>query len=70
MGERGFLVLRSPIGPSQFDFSLPSFEGPEVQQHKREHQVLLYTPKPMAACANDASCTAPTVDEPTPQVDS
>lgn len=44
MGERGFLVLRSPIGPPEIDFTVPGFQGPEAQQHKREHWVLLYAP--------------------------
>lgn len=44
MGDRGFLVLRSPIGPPDVDFTIPGFEGPEVQRHKREHWIMLYAP--------------------------
>jgi hypothetical protein len=49
MGERGFVVLRSPIGPPEADFIVEGFEGPEAQQHKRDHWVLMYTPAPVAA---------------------
>lgn len=44
MGNTGFVVLRSPIGPPDADFNVPGFDGPEAQQHKREHWVLLYAP--------------------------
>lgn len=55
MGDRGFVVLRSPIGPPEVDFTLAGFEGPEAQQHKRDHWVMWYTPKPMSAVQDGAA---------------
>ncbi len=44
VAEQSFIVLRSPIGPPDADFAVPGFDGPEAQQHKREHWVMLYAP--------------------------
>jgi 16S rRNA (guanine966-N2)-methyltransferase len=55
MGDRGFVVLRSPVGPPEVDFSVEGFEGPEVQQHKRDHWVMMYAPGVTSASAGEAA---------------
>jgi 16S rRNA (guanine966-N2)-methyltransferase len=44
MGDRGFVVLRSPIGSDQADFNIAGFAGPEEHRYSTEMRVLLYSP--------------------------
>jgi hypothetical protein len=44
MGDKGFLVLRSPIGPPETELSLAGFAGPEVHRYGPDMFVLLYAP--------------------------
>lgn len=44
MGEKGFLVLRSPVGPHEVDLRLKGFEGPEAHSYATDMHVLLYAP--------------------------
>ena len=46
MGEKGFLVLRSPIPPDRMDAEVERFEGPEVHQYGKATWVMLYAPRP------------------------
>ncbi len=43
MADRGFLVLRSPVGPDQIG-SLAGFRGPEPHRYRKDMWVLLYEP--------------------------
>lgn len=45
MAERGFLVLRSPLGPDDADLDFPGFAGPEPHRYRRDMWVLLYEPR-------------------------
>jgi 16S rRNA (guanine(966)-N(2))-methyltransferase RsmD len=45
MGQTGFVVLRSPIGSKDADFSIAGFDGPEDHRYSSEMHVLLYSPK-------------------------
>ena len=44
MGDKGFVVLRSPLSAQQADPSIAGFAGPEQHQYGREMNVLLYAP--------------------------
>jgi 16S rRNA (guanine(966)-N(2))-methyltransferase RsmD len=44
MGERGFVVLRSPMGSDKADFRIAGFAGPEEHRYSTEMRVLLYSP--------------------------
>jgi 16S rRNA (guanine966-N2)-methyltransferase len=44
MGDKGFVVLRSPIGPPEADFKIDGFAGPEVHRYASDMFVLLYSP--------------------------
>ena len=56
MAVESFVILRSPIGPPEADFAVEGFGGPEVQQHKREHWVMIYAPtKQLHAMAGEDS---------------
>lgn len=43
MGEKGFIVLRSPIAATD-EFTVEGFHGPEPHDYGREMHVLLYAP--------------------------
>ncbi len=44
MAGKGFLILRSPIGPEDADLSMPGFAGPEVHKYRKDMWVLFYEP--------------------------
>jgi 16S rRNA (guanine(966)-N(2))-methyltransferase RsmD len=44
MGDSGFLVLRSPIGPAAADVAIEGFDGPETHRYGHDQWVLLYAP--------------------------
>jgi 16S rRNA (guanine(966)-N(2))-methyltransferase RsmD len=44
MGDKGFVVLRSPIDSVGADFSMLGFAGPEVHRYSHEMHVMLYAP--------------------------
>ncbi len=48
MGERGFAVLRSPVGPAEVDLEIPGFVGPEEHRYRKDMWVLIYAPAPAA----------------------
>lgn len=54
MGEKGFIVLRSPLGPREADFKIAGFDGPEVHDYGKRMQVLLYAPSQGRAPAQTA----------------
>ena len=58
MGNVGFLVLRSPVGPSEADLSIHGFLGPEVHKYGNDMFVLLYAPSP-----DSGNSTSGEVDE-------
>lgn len=43
MADRGFLVLRSPLGPDDIG-SLEGFRGPEPHRYRKDMWILLYEP--------------------------
>ncbi len=47
MGDRGFMVLRSPLAVNAANFSIPGFSGPEVHSYGNQMHVLLYAPSPV-----------------------
>ncbi|MHC5002424.1 MAG: 16S rRNA (guanine(966)-N(2))-methyltransferase RsmD [Planctomycetota bacterium] len=53
MGDRGFVVLRSPVGPDEQDLSIPGLAGPEAHRYRRDMCVLLYEPQPREAGRGD-----------------
>ena len=44
MADRGFLVLRSPRGPDDFDLAIADFLGPEPHRYRKDMWVLIYEP--------------------------
>ncbi len=54
MAERGFVVLRSPIGPDTVDLAVPGFDGPEAHNYGKNMWVLLYAPAAGAPEAPEA----------------
>lgn len=44
MGDRGFVVLRSPFGVEDAEFKIAGFDGPEQHKYSTEMHVLLYAP--------------------------
>jgi 16S rRNA (guanine966-N2)-methyltransferase len=46
MADRGFVVLRSPIGTRDAELSVEGFAGPEEHRYGNEMRVLLYSPMP------------------------
>ena len=48
LGDKGFVVLRSPIGAKEGDFTIEGFVGPEVHDYSKDMHVMLYAPKPAA----------------------
>lgn len=51
MGDKGFLVLRSPVGVEQAELSLQGFVGPEQHRYAPDMHVLLYAPAGPAAAS-------------------
>lgn len=45
MGDKGFVVLRSPIGRGDAEFAITGFDGPEEHQYGPEMHVMLYAPQ-------------------------
>lgn len=45
MGEKGFLVLRTPLDPATHPHAIQGFDGPEVHRYGGEMSVLLYAPR-------------------------
>jgi 16S rRNA (guanine966-N2)-methyltransferase len=46
MGDAGFVVLRSPVGPSEdLPLDVEGFIGPEAHRHGKDMWVLLYEPE-------------------------
>ena len=43
MGDRGFVVLRSPLGPDDIE-PVEGFDGPEAHQYRKDMWVLIYEP--------------------------
>ncbi len=46
MGDRGFVVLRSPSRPEGDEYDIPGFDGPEERDYGKGMWVLLYAPAP------------------------
>ncbi len=44
MGERGFVVLRSPVGKRDAEFAISGFDGPEEHAYGSDMHVMLYAP--------------------------
>jgi 16S rRNA (guanine966-N2)-methyltransferase len=44
MCDKGFVILRGPVGPEDADLSITGFVGPEVHRYGGEMFVLLYAP--------------------------
>jgi len=70
MGDRGFVVLRSPIGQSEADLSIPGFHGPEIHRYGQEMHVLLYSPAPIESKAEPGEREYPFRPEITSRVES
>ena len=51
MGDKGFVVLRSPLGPEEIDLSIDGFVGPEPHQYRKDMWALLYEPAQKTACS-------------------
>ena len=49
MGESGFVVLRGPLPPTDYDSSIQGFDGPEVHEYGRSMWVSLYAPSAVDA---------------------
>lgn len=64
MGDRGFVVLRSPLGMAEADLHIPGFHGPEERRYGQDMRLLLYVPAPIAdedrtpATPDGSGCTA------------
>ena len=60
-GDKGFLILRSPIDLQGEERSIPGFDGPEAHRYKDDMFVYLYMPSSTwsgAVPAADASADA------------
>jgi 16S rRNA G966 N2-methylase RsmD len=44
MNDRGFMVLRSPVGAQDAELAISGFAGPEEHRYGKEMNVLLYAP--------------------------
>jgi 16S rRNA (guanine966-N2)-methyltransferase len=44
MADKGFIVLRSPIGPDDAELAIPGFNGPEPHRYRKDMWVLIYEP--------------------------
>jgi len=43
------VVLRTPLDAHQIPLEVPELDGPEIRDHGRHHQVLLYAPRELAS---------------------
>lgn len=57
MGDKGFVVLRGPLGPDDIDLSIESFVGPEPHQYRKDMWALFYEPAQEAACSEPSDVT-------------
>jgi 16S rRNA (guanine(966)-N(2))-methyltransferase RsmD len=46
MADKGFVILRSPLGPDDADLAIPGLNGPEPHRYRNDMWVLLYEPQP------------------------
>jgi 16S rRNA (guanine(966)-N(2))-methyltransferase RsmD len=46
MADKGFVILRSPVGPEDAELVIPGFNGPEPHRYRKDMWVLLYEPNP------------------------
>jgi 16S rRNA (guanine(966)-N(2))-methyltransferase RsmD len=44
MAGKGFVVLRSPLGPDDADLAITGLDGPEPHRYRKDMWVLLYEP--------------------------
>jgi 16S rRNA (guanine966-N2)-methyltransferase len=44
MADKGFVVLRSPLGPDDAELAIPGFIGPEPHRYRKDMWVLIYEP--------------------------
>lgn len=44
MGDKGFVVLRGPLGPDDIDLSIEGFAGPEPHRYRKDMWALFYEP--------------------------
>ncbi len=49
----GLLVLRTPEDAHRVPHEIAELEGPEIRDHGRHHQVLLYTPQSQSGAVTD-----------------
>ena len=67
MGDSGFVVLRSPLGPGAIDLGVAGFAGPEPHRYRPGMWALLYAPAPtMSEPAVTSSTTEPSSDDEAP----
>ena len=43
MADKGFMVLRSPLGPDKIE-TVEGFDGPEPHRYRKDMWVLIYEP--------------------------
>jgi 16S rRNA (guanine966-N2)-methyltransferase len=46
MADKGYVVLRSPVGPDDAELAIPGFDGPEPHRYRKDMWVLIYEPQP------------------------
>ncbi len=51
MGDKGFVVLRGPLGPEDIDLSIEGFAGPEPHRYRKDMWALFYEPAQTTACS-------------------
>jgi hypothetical protein len=44
MAEKGFVILRSPLGPDDAPLAIPGLDGPEPHRYRKDMWVLIYQP--------------------------
>ena len=49
LADDALVVLRSPVDPAVVDLTVETLRGPEAHRHRKNHEVLLYGPRPSAA---------------------
>ena len=57
MGEKGFVVLRSPLGPEDIDLCIAGFDGPEPHQYRKDMWALFYEPAQKTSCSEPGDVT-------------
>jgi hypothetical protein len=45
MADKGFVILRSPLGPDEAHVAIPGFAGPEPHRYRKDMWVLIYEPQ-------------------------